>query len=61
MTSKAETDDAAVKAGDGETTPAVEAATSSANQQLFIQAGAFTVPENAYSLRRLIMKALTQA
>lgn len=29
--------------------------------RLFIQAGAFTVPENAYSLRRLIMKAITGA
>jgi rare lipoprotein A len=36
-------------------------AASSVAGTFFIQAGAFTVPENAYSLRRLIMKAITGA
>ncbi|MFP3942998.1 MAG: septal ring lytic transglycosylase RlpA family protein [Alphaproteobacteria bacterium] len=48
-------------AENGEAAPAESSADSSVTGKLFIQAGAFAVPENAYSLRRLIMKAITGA
>lgn len=41
-----------------ETPPSAASLASSVARQFFIQAGAFTVPENAYSLRRLILKAI---
>ncbi|MFW6027860.1 MAG: septal ring lytic transglycosylase RlpA family protein [bacterium] len=71
ITAKAETENAdagKVEAegegtGEGENAAAEEEASpsGSVNRRFFIQAGAFTVPENAYSLRRLIMKAITGA
>lgn len=42
-----------------EPAPAEKKPVSSVDRRFFIQAGAFTIPENAYSLRRLIMKAIT--
>lgn len=57
------TDSGGKAAGSAAGVPASGRETSapSADRQFFIQAGAFTVPENAYSLRRLIIKAINGA